>query len=136
MEHGKVHQVGAQAVMVRDQGLGHGQQFVPALSGLVEITQETQASGGKAQGHDRRGRTVDQRIGVVLFGVIEGDGGLHLVPGLGQRSEVERGRSQGRIGFENQALVLHTLGQTEALQSEFAGCLQVRPHGVKHRQAI
>ena len=117
------------------QLLGQGERLVAPLQGLVRIAKKPQGQGRIGEASHPGVMPVEEGMGAVLLGVVEGNALLQVRAGRGKLSQTEQGRPQRIVGLQEESRVLHALGQAQELLPQLARRLELRPHQIKHPQS-
>ena len=111
MEPGSKVQGKSQAKGVR-QLLGQGERLVAPLQGLVRIAKKPQGQGCIGEASHPRVMPVQEGMGAVLLGVVEGNPLLQVLSGWSKLSQIEQGHPQRIVGLQEESRVLCALGQS------------------------
>src|SRR5712692_5413300 len=78
---------------------------------------------------------VQQGMGLVLLGVVEGNGLLKVCSGRGKLAPPDQRISERKMSLQEQRGVLYALGQAEELLCQRARCLVLPSHMIKRKQS-
>jgi hypothetical protein len=112
------------------QLLGPGESCLTSLERLIGITKIPQCSGGKGEAGHPGVIPVEEDMGTVLLGIIEGNRLLRVFSCLDKLAKLVRGLREQRVSPDEKAWVVQVLSQGEDLLSYFMRRLELPPREV------
>src|SRR6185503_1302192 len=115
--------------------LGEEGGFVDSFQSLVRIAKYPQGQSRNDMGKHPGVMSVQKGMGAMLLEIIDRNAMLEMGSGSGRLAAEEQARSKRIMGLQEQRGILHTLGQSEKLLSQFVRRLQFRPQQIKYPQS-